>query len=101
MNFLDIIKNAVMHTIQNLKFADIYVGLIVSESPLKIKIDDKLTITENEIVVTQRVKWYIKNGVEVIMIRESGGQHFFLIDKVLEYKKLEGDKNDTKKKKFN
>ncbi|WP_250278893.1 DUF2577 family protein [[Clostridium] colinum] len=84
MNFLDIIKPSILHTIQSLKFVDIYIGEVIEEDSLKIKLDEKLFITENEIVRTSRFNGNIKRGTNLLILRESGGQRFFIIDTILD-----------------
>ena len=51
MNFLDIIKSSVLNVVQSLKFTNTYVGEVIEEENLKIKLDDKLVITERKSVV--------------------------------------------------
>lgn len=84
MNFFDIIKSSVLHTIQSLKFVDIYIGQVVEEENLKIKLDEKLFIGENEIVRTSSFRGTIKKGTKLLMLRESGGQRFFIINTIID-----------------
>ena len=84
MNFLDIIKTSVLHTIQSLKFVDIYIGQVVEGDDLKIKLDEKLFIGENEVVRTGSFIGKIKEGTKLLMLRESGGQRFFIIDTIID-----------------
>lgn len=89
MNFLDIIKSSVLHTINSIKFVETYIGEVVEEETLKIKLDEKLFITEDEIVRTSSFSGIIKNGTKLFMIRESGGQRFFIIDTIFDNKEDE------------
>ena len=50
MNFLDIIKSSILHTISSIKFVETYIGEVIEEEFLKIKLDEKLFITEDEII---------------------------------------------------
>lgn len=94
MNFLDIIKDAVLQIIQSLNFTDIYIGEVIEEEKIKIKLDEKFIIGEDEIVRTS--KFYntvIKKGTKLVLLKQGGGQYFFLIDTILE--KEEGGQNVT------
>ncbi len=82
MNFLDIIKSSILHTISSIKFVETYIGEVIEEEVLKIKLDEKLFITEDEIIKTSSFNEPIKKGTKLFMIRESGGQRFFIIDKI-------------------
>ena len=78
MNFLDIIKSSILHTISSIKFVETYIGEVIEEEVLKIKLDEKLFITEDEIIKTSS----FNEPIKLFMIRESGGQRFFIIDKI-------------------
>ncbi len=86
MNFLDIIKSSVLHTINSIKFVETYIGEVVEEERLKIKLDEKLFITEDEIVRTSSFMGTIKKGTKLFMLRENGGQRFFIIDTIFDNK---------------
>lgn len=84
MQFSEIIKSSILHTIQSLKFVETYIGEVIEEEPIKIKIDDKIFITEDEIIRTSKFSGIIKNGTKLFIISETGGQKFFLIDTIIE-----------------
>ena len=63
-------------------------GVVTSLNPLKIQINDKLTLSGNSLAVTQTVRNYIKwkfidVGDKVVMTRQVGGQ-LFIVDDMLE-----------------
>lgn len=89
MNFIDIIKSSVLHTIQSFKFVDIYVGEVVEEKKLKIKLNEKLFITEDEVVRTSKFEGVIKKGTKLLILSETGGQRFFIIDTIISYEEIE------------
>ncbi len=86
MNFLDIIKSSVLNVVNSIKFVETYIGEVVEEEELKIKLDEKLFVTEEQIIRTSNFNEPIKNGTKLFMIRESGGQRFFIVDTILENK---------------
>nr|WP_317356781.1 DUF2577 family protein [uncultured Tyzzerella sp.] len=86
MNFFNIIKSSVLHILSSIKFVETYIGEVVEEENLKIKLDEKLFITENEIIRTSSFSGIIKKGTKIFIIRENGGQRFFLIDTIFEQK---------------
>ena len=52
MNFLDIIKSSVLNVVNSIKFVETYIGEVVEEEELKIKLDEKLFVTEEQIIRT-------------------------------------------------
>ncbi len=86
MNFLDIIKSSILHTINSIKFVETYIGEVIEEEILKIKLDEKLFITEDEIIRTSNFGGVIKKGTKLFIIRESGGQRFFIVDTITDKK---------------
>lgn len=84
MQFSEIIKSSILHTMQSLKFVETYIGEVIEEEPIKIKIDDKIFITEDEIIRTSKFSGIIKKGTKLFIISETGGQKFFLIDTIIE-----------------
>lgn len=56
--FLKIIKQAALEAVFNSKPCDFCFGVVVSESPLSIQLDQKLTLTENFLLLTRNVTDY-------------------------------------------
>ena len=85
-----------MEAFEASKPANIVFGKVVSESPLKIKIDQKLTLGSAQLVLSRNVTEYkvkiddveqtvhnsLKINEEVIMMQVSGGQKYVVIDKI-------------------
>ncbi len=80
MDFYEIIKNCVLNIMENISFCDIYIGTIIDNENLKIKIDDKIILTENEIIRTSKFLGKFLLGQKLIMIKQGGGQKYFIID---------------------
>lgn len=67
------------------KPCDVVIGTIVSESPLKVRINQKMALTSNFVSMTQTAKSrLLKNGDKVLMLRQSGGQRYYIMDKVVD-----------------
>lgn len=63
-------------------------GVVTSLEPLKIQVNEKLTLSGKSLAVTQTVRNYIKwkfieVGDKVVMTRQVGGQ-LFIVDDMLE-----------------
>ena len=87
--------------------SDFVFGTVISESPLKIQVDQKLILTEEFVVLTSNVMDYkvkacmyaiggsegekqyitiyngLKTGDEVIMLKNQGGQRYVVLDKIV------------------
>jgi len=100
VDLIKTIKQIVKDTISSMRMADIVSGMVISTSPLQIKIDQKLILYSAQISLTCNVKNYqteisinggmkqnctiyndLKVGDKVKMIRQNGGQHYLVIDK--------------------
>ena len=99
-DFLKMVKKAAIEAVNASKPANIVFGKVISASPLKIKIDQKLILTSAQLVLSKSVTNYrlsvtldgdsktmtvnnaLKIGEEVIMMQVSGGQKYIVIDKI-------------------
>lgn len=71
---VNIIKEIASTVIQNGEPMEVIVGEVVSASPLEIKIDPKLTIPEENIVLTKNTsEWTMEMSVDHITENRSGG----------------------------
>jgi hypothetical protein len=99
-DLLKLIKKTAMEAFYASKPADIVFGKVISTSPLKIKIDQKLILTSGQLVLSQNVTDFrlsvtkdgakndcvvhnaLKVNDEVILLRCSGGQKYIVMDTV-------------------
>lgn len=63
-------------------------GTVTNISPLRIQVNEKLTLSEKQLAITQTVRNYIRWGFlavgdKVVMTRQAGGQTF-IVDDMLE-----------------
>jgi hypothetical protein len=71
---VNIIKEIASTVIQNGEPMEIIVGEVVSASPLEIKIDPKLTIPEENIILTKNTsEWTMEMSVDHVTENRSGG----------------------------
>ncbi len=97
----EIIRIIAKKTIESEKITTVVYGKVVNEEPLKIRLNQKLTLDETSIFLTRNVTDFdtmvrqsggekrtmriyngLKVGESVIMIRLFGGQNFLVIDRV-------------------
>jgi hypothetical protein len=76
------IKILVKDYINAKKMCDFIFGTVESVSPLKIKIDQKLVLEDDELIVGSVFKTEpMTTGETVILLRQSGGQNFYVMDR--------------------
>lgn len=81
---IEIIKKVVRNYINNADLTTIQYGIVVSSNPIQIQIE-KLIIPGTKIVVPSvfsKVGISLKTGDKVLLLRQHGGQLFFVLDKV-------------------
>lgn len=100
-DFLNVIKKAAMDAINASQPSDFCFGKVTSVSPLKISIEQKLTLGVAQLVLTRNVTDFkttieinsekkqitIHNGLqlndEVVLIKQKGGQRYLVLDRVV------------------
>lgn len=101
VDLLNIIKKSALEAVEASKPCDFYFGKVTSVSPLKILVEQKMTLGSAQLVVSRNVSDYktnitigsekrsvtIHNGLnvgdEVILLRKKGGQKYLVLDKVV------------------
>jgi hypothetical protein len=96
-SLLELIKKISSKTIAAEKPCDFCFGKVISESPLKIFIEQKITLDSAQLVLTRNVTDFktkidgaevkIENslqvGEKVVLLRQKGGQKFLVLDRVI------------------
>lgn len=96
-DLLELIKKIALKAVNAEKPSDFCFGKVVSTSPLKISIDQKLTLTAAQLVLTRNVTDFttklndsevtiqnaLKLGEKVVLLRQKGGQKFLILDRVV------------------
>jgi len=94
MNLIDLIKSVAVKAVEATNPVHVLFGTVTSENPLEIEIHQKLKLTEEFLVITERVTRYevdnnisirtgLKKGDKVALLRVQGGQQFVVLDKVV------------------
>jgi hypothetical protein len=102
MTLNEVIKKSAMEAYEAGDPTDITYGTVVSASPVKIQIDQKLILTSEFLMLTSNVMDYkvsisrdgghehtvnvrngLKSGDSVILIKSKGGQKYIVLDKII------------------
>ena len=99
-DLVKLIKKAAVDAVNASKPANMLFGTVISTSPLKIKVDQKLTLGKAQLVLSENltnrsvsilidgvqqtatIRNALKKGDEVIMMQLSGGQKYIVIDRI-------------------
>lgn len=81
---IDIIKKVVKNYMSNADLVNMQYGIVVQTSPIQIQLE-KLIIPNTKIIVPssfKKLEISLKRGDKVLLLRQQGGQLFFVLDKV-------------------
>lgn len=81
-NLLNAIKQAATEAVEASKPVAIMYGSILSTSPWKINVEQKMILTSAQLVLTETAK-NLKPKDEVLLLQMQGGQKFIVVDKVV------------------
>lgn len=99
-DLVKLIKKAAVDAVNASKPANMLFGTVIRTSPLKIKVDQKLTLGQAQLVLSENltdrsvsilidgvqqtatIRNALKKGDEVIMMQLSGGQKYIVIDRI-------------------
>lgn len=105
---IDIMKRASVGAIEASKPCDLRYGTVISANPLKIRVTNQLVLTAGVLIVPQHLTNHtvdvsatinlpesstgsisrltinnaLKSGDKVALLRESGGQRFYVLDRI-------------------
>ena len=83
-DLIEVIKKVALNAVEASKPTNALFGVVVSDSPLKISIDQKMTLDSDSLVLTNAVKEHTLEmtvGEKVILLRMQGGQKYIVWDK--------------------
>ncbi len=80
----NVIKQIAVNAVKNTKPCDWCYGYIVSVSPLKVALAEKLEIDNDFIEFGSQNLKNLKKGDKLILLRQAGGQLFLCLDVVKE-----------------
>ena len=81
-NLVVLIKQLAREEREESKPCSFFIGEVVSTSPMKIKLSQKLIIDKKFMYVCENAKSVAK-GDKVAVLRAQGGQKFLILDKVV------------------
>lgn len=80
---IKVIKKAAIEAVESTKPVNICFGEVVSASPLKIDIEQRMTLGEAQLVLSEKVvEKPLNQGDGVILIRQQLGQKYIVIDRI-------------------
>lgn len=101
---VELVKKAALDAVASTMPSGVYYGTVTSIAPLKIAVEQKLTLTEKQLVLSSLVQDFnvnmtytndqstetrkytihlgLKVGEKVMLIRVQGGQQFIVLDRV-------------------
>nr|UWI48812.1 DUF2577 domain-containing protein [Clostridioides difficile] len=83
-DLLQIIKKAAMDAVETSNPMKVVFGTIENVNPLKVKIEQKLSIDDFFLIQTETFKRYTdkKIGDKLVLIRMQGGQQYLILDRM-------------------
>jgi hypothetical protein len=101
IDFLNVIKKAALDAINASQPSDFCFGKVTSNSPLKISVEQKLTLGAAQLVLTRNVTDFktmvtdgltkrettihnaLQVGEEVVLMKQKGGQKYLVLDRLV------------------
>ena len=77
------IKKAALQAYANSDPSTWMLGEVKDDNPLKIQIEQRLTLDKDNLILTKTGSDAIKKGRIMLLIRQQGGQKFIVIDRVV------------------
>lgn len=77
-DLLKVIKEAAMEAVRQAEPMEVVHGTITQLEPLTIKVDQKMTLTKQFLMVTKEIKAGLTLG-KVILIKLQGGQKYLIL----------------------
>lgn len=76
-----LIKRAAVEAVEAQKPMSLCFGRVISRSPIKISVEQKMVLGKNQLIYTDRLD-SASIGDEVVLLRADGGQRFVVIDRI-------------------
>lgn len=78
---VDLVKRAAVEAVQAKKPLELRFGSITGISPLSVKVEEKLTLTSEFLIVPQRLS-DLELGDSVALLRVQGGGRYLVLDRL-------------------
>ena len=82
-DLLNIVKKAAIEAVNASQPSDFCFGKVTSVKPLKISVEQKMTLGSAQLVLTETISKTIKASDEVILLKKKGGQKYLVLDRVV------------------
>ena len=83
-DLLNIVKKAALAAVNASQPCDFCFGKVTSANPLKISVEQKMTLGVAQLVLTETIsKSSLQIGDEVILLKKKGGQKYLVLDRVV------------------
>ena len=83
-SLLNVMKQAGSNATDAKNPVNVCFGKVINTSPVKILVEQKITLGNAQLVLTKRVvEDALQNGDSVVLLRVQGGQKYVVIDKVV------------------
>lgn len=77
-NLLKVIKEAAMEAVRQAEPMEVVHGTVTKTEPLTVKVDQKLTLTKEFLLVTKEIKAGLTPG-KAILLKLQGGQKYLIL----------------------
>lgn len=82
-DLVKIIKKAATDAVEAAKPTAICYGEVINDDPLEISIDQKITLDEDQLILTNTIaNAGLVISDRVVLLREQGGQQYVVLDKL-------------------
>lgn len=81
---LRLIKKAAIDAVEAAKPVHVVFGTVINTNPLEINVEQKLTLTTEQLILCEQVQNKIEQNKRVVLLRQQGGQNFIVLDCVIE-----------------
>ena len=84
-DLLKVIKKAAYEAVEASQPADFCFGEVIDLSPLTVKVEQKLTLSRSQLIMTETVKTLspLVVGDAVVLLKKKGGQKYLILDKAV------------------
>lgn len=77
-----VMKMAAIDAMETGQPCDLRTGVITSNNPLKVQITPQFILPKSVLIVPLRLKDDLHKGDKVALLRQKGGQSYFILDKI-------------------
>ena len=82
IDLVRVIKKASVEAVQATKPVSILFGTVITSNPIRINVEQKMTLTKEQLITPERLVNQFAIGDNVILLQVQGGQSFIILDKV-------------------